>query len=407
MGKPWHVLAALSLVALAARPAHADEFRECLADLRSAATAQGVSGKTFDAALAGVEPDLTVIEAMLSQPEFETPVWEYLARLVSDARIARGLEKLVAWEPALDRLEQQYGVDRYTVVAVWGVETDYGRIMGRRSLVRSLATVSCFGDRQAYFRGELIATLQIVQHGDIKAEDLRGSWAGAFGQVQFMPSTYQRAAVDFDGDGRRDLVASVPDALGSVANYLKAAGWRGGEPWGFEVRLPARYDGPSGRHDRRALSDWAARGIQRVDGEPIAGDARAGLLLPAGTRGPAFLVFRNFDAIHAYNRSESYALAIAHLADRLRGGAPIEAPWPVDDPILSRTERRELQERLIERGFLEGEADGIVGSRTVAALKAFQKAAGLPADGYASARALKALCRFAEPQPCAAPDATP
>jgi len=374
-----------------APPALGGELDACLGELRGEATAKGVSGRTFDAATRGLEADPSVIEAMDKQPEFETPIWEYLASLVDVKRIAEGRARLAAWAPVLARAEQEFGVDRHTIVAVWGVESDYGRIMGQRSLIRSLATVSCFGERQRFFRGELIAALQILQAGDVRPEALRGSWAGAFGHTQFMPSTFQSVAIDFDGDGRRDLVGSIPDALGSVANYLKKAGWQRDQPWGYEVRLPQDYNGPSGRHHRQLLTEWSRIGLLRIDGKGLVGEGSAALLLPAGTRGPAFIVFKNFDAIHSYNRSESYALAIAHLADRLRGGDPIQAAWPTDDPILSRAERRELQERLIERGFLSGEADGIVGSRTVAALKAFQSAAKLPSDGYASARVLKAL----------------
>jgi lytic murein transglycosylase len=381
---------ALALV-VASAAAAPPEFDACVRELREQALEAGVKHRTFDRAFKGVEPDPSVLDAMQSQPEFETPIWEYLGRLVDDKRIAEGQARLERWAPVLERAEQQYGVDRYTIVAVWGVESDYGRIMGQRPLVRSLATVSCYGERQKFFRGELFATLQIVQSGDMRADALKGSWAGAFGHTQFMPSTYQRTAVDFDGDGKRDLVASVPDALGSVANFLRAAKWKAGEGWGYEVKLPEKYDGPSGRHDRRALETWRRLGITRIDGSPLQIDGEAALLLPAGTRGPAFLVFANFNAIHSYNRSESYALAIAHLSDRLRGAPAIRAPWPTDDPILSRTERRELQQRLIEKGFLEGDADGIVGSRTVAAVKAFQSSVGLPPDGYASARVLNAL----------------
>jgi membrane-bound lytic murein transglycosylase B len=237
----------------------------------------------------------------------------------------------------------------------------------------------------------LIATLHILQSGDMSPEELVGSWAGAFGQTQFMPSTFQRTAVDFDGDGRRDIVGSVPDALGSAANYLKRAGWKSGEPWGYEVRLPANYNGPSGRRDRRALAEWGRLGLRRSDGQALSGSGSAALLLPAGTAGPAFLVFGNFDAIYSYNAAESYALAIAHLSDRLRGGAPFEMPWPTDDPGLSRAERRELQERLNARGFDVGAPDGVVGPRTRAAIEAFQAAAGLPVDGHAGMRVLGAL----------------
>ena len=381
----------LAACALSAHAAVPPEFADCVKELRAEALARGIKPHTFDKVFKDVEPDPSVLDAMQSQPEFETPVWEYLGRLVDDKRIADGRARLEKWSDVLDRIEREYGVDRYTVVAVWGVESDYGRIMGQRPLVRSLATVSCYGERQKFFRGELASVLEILQKGDAKADALRGSWAGAFGHTQFMPSTFQRMAVDFDGDGKRDLVNSVPDALASVANFLRVSKWNRGQGWGYEVKLPAGYHGPSGRHQVQALESWRKAGVTRIDGSPLQIDGEAALLLPTGTRGPAFLVFHNFNAIHAYNRSESYALAIAHLADRLRGGAAIATAWPIDDPILSRTERKELQQRLIERGFLEGEPDGIVGSRTVAAVKAFQSSAGLPPDGYAGSRVLNAL----------------
>jgi hypothetical protein len=227
----------------------------------------------------------------------------------------------------------------------------------------------------------------------VRADALRGSWAGAFGHAQFMPSTFRRLAVDLDGDGKRDIVGSIPDALGSIASYLKDAGWVSGEPWGYEVTLPKDYSGPSGRREGHDLAQWKALGIRRVGGKPLTGPDRAALVLPAGTRGPAFLVFANFNAIHKYNNSESYALAIAHLADRLRGGGPIAGAWPTDERMLSRAERVELQLWLTERGFYSGAADGILGSRTVEAIKAFQSSAGMAADGYASSRLLAALRR--------------
>ena len=247
------VAACIAALALA-RPfaSGAAEFDRCLAGLRSAAGAAGISGSTFDEATRGVQPDQTVLDAMDSQPEFVTPIWDYLATLTDDQRIADGKAQLAAWDAVLSDVERDYGVDRYTVVAVWGVESDYGKSIGGRPLVRSLATVACFGRRQQFFRRELFATLRILQDGDMPQDALVGSWAGAFGQTQFMPSTFQRTAVDFDGDGRRDIVGSVPDALASAANYLKSAGWVRGEPWGFEVRLPANYSGPSGRRARRA-----------------------------------------------------------------------------------------------------------------------------------------------------------
>jgi lytic murein transglycosylase len=263
--------------------------------------------------------------------------------------------------------------------------------MGRRPLMRSLATTACIGRRQAYFRGELMAALRILQNGDVPPEALTGSWAGAFGQTQFMPSTFLRLAVDLDGDGRRDIVGSVPDALGSAANILRHAGWASGDPWGDEVRMPENYRGPLGRRARRTLEEWSGLAIRKVDGGALTGSGRAALFLPSGREGPAFLVFRNFEAIRSYNPSDSYALAIAHLSDRLRGGGPFQSAWPTDDPGLSRADRRELQELLTAHGYDLGKPDGIIGSRTRAAIEAFQESAGLPVDGRPGQRVLGAL----------------
>jgi lytic murein transglycosylase len=381
------VAAALTLSPVA----QASDFRQCLAQIRSEATSNGVSPQTFDSAIAALEPDTSVLDAMESQPEFRAPIWDYLAGLVDEQRVTDGRARLQEWSSVLASAEQKFGVDRHTIIAVWGVESDFGRLMGTRPLVRSLATVSCFGSRQRFFRGELIATLKIVQAGDFVPDALVGSWAGAFGQTQFMPSTFLRIAVDFDGDGRRDIVGSVPDALGSTANYLKRAGWVTGAPWGYEVRLPTGYNGPAGRRQKQSLAQWSQLGITRVDGSRLDGPGPAGLLLPAGVKGPAFLVFKNFDAIYSYNAAESYALAIAHLSDLLRGGAAIATPWPTDDRGLSRAERREVQQRLIERGFDIGSADGMIGSKTQAAIREFQAAQGLVVDGRAGGRLLEAL----------------
>lgn len=369
----------------------ASGFTACLGDLRGEAAAQGINPRIFDALMRGVEPDQSVLKAMDYQPEFTVPVWDYVAGFVDEERIADGKAKLARWADVLAEVERRFGVDRHVVVALWGVETDYGRVMGTRPLMRSLATSSCFGRRQPFFRGELMAALRILQDGDMPPEALRGSWAGAFGQTQFMPSTFQRLAVDLDGDGHRDIVRSVPDALGSAANYLSDAGWTSGEPWGYEVRLPENYNGPSGRRTRRTLATWNQLGIRKVEGGSLAGNGRAALLLPAEKEGPAFIVFRNFDAIHSYNPSESYALSIAHLSDRLRGAGPFLTPWPTDDPGLSRNERRELQERLISLGYDVGKPDGIIGSRTRAAIEAFEESSGLPVTGHPGQKVLGAL----------------
>jgi len=389
--------AALAVALLAAGlPAHADEgFAACLAELRREALGKGITAATFDEGTRGLAPDRSVLELLDFQPEFRTPIWDYLAGLVDDERVADGRAMLARWRDTLAEVERRHGVDPETVVAVWGVESDFGRTFGSRPLLTSLATLSCYGRRQGFFRGEFVATLRIVQDGHVPAEQLVGSWAGAFGHTQFMPSTFQRIAVDFDGDGRRDIVGSVPDALASTANYLRRAGWRTGEPWGWEVRLPAGFDASlAGRRSKRSLSEWAALGVRPVAAPadaPAGPQARAAVLLPAGPAGPAFLVLRNFDAIYSYNAAESYALAIAHLADRLRGGGPFAAPWPTDDPGLSRAQRRELQELLAARGHDIGPVDGMIGVRSREAIRAEQARLGLEPTGRAGIRILEAL----------------
>ena len=369
-------------------------FDACLADLRKQAIQSGVTGESFDTFTRDLAADPSVLELLDAQPEFTTPIWDYLAALVDTQRIRDGGTMLTTHAAVLAQVSQQYGVDPATVVAVWGVESDYGKTFGKRPLLVSLATLSCEGRRQAFFRGEFFATLKLLQSGDLKPEGLTGSWAGAFGHTQFMPTTYQRIAVDGDGDGRRDLVGSIPDALASTANYLARAGWRTGETWGYEVTLPAGFDTAlAGRKNKRPLSDWSARGVTRTDGTmlPVT-DMQAGVLIPAGLPGPAFLVFRNFDAIYSYNAAESYALAIATLSDRLRGGAPLVTPWPTDDPGLGRDERKQLQILLLARGHAIGTADGMIGTLTRRAIVIEQQRLGLqPQDGRAGLKILQAL----------------
>lgn len=401
-------------LACGSNAARADDmvFNDCLAGLRGKAEAAGIQGASFDANTRDLVPDMGVLELLDAQPEFTTPIWDYLAALVDDQRVSDGQAMLQANVATLAQVSQEYGVDPQTVVAVWGVESDYGKTFGKRPLLVSLATLSCFGRRQEFFRGEFFATLNLLQSGDLKPEGLTGSWAGAFGHTQFMPTTYQRIAVDGDGDGRRDLVASIPDALASTANYLKQAGWRTGEPWGYEVKLPAGFDAAlAGRKNKRPLSDWIARGVTRIDGTLIpASDVQAGVLLPAGPTGPAFLVFRNFDAIYSYNAAESYALAIATLSDRLRGGGALVTPWPTDDPGLGRGERKQLQLQLLARGHAIGEADGMIGTLTRRAIVAEQQRLGSqPQDGRAGRKILDALQKetpligTSPPVPVAAP----
>ena len=367
----------------------------CLQTLRAPAAAAGVDTATFDRFAVGLQMDPSVLPLLDKQPEFTTPLWDYMAMLVDDERIADGRAMLSTHAATLAQVQQRYGVDPATVVAVWGVESDYGRNFGQRPLLVSLGTLSCFGRRQAYFRGELFEVLKILQRGDVAESQLRGSWAGAFGHTQFMPSTYNRIAVDFDGDGRRDLVGSIPDALASTANYLKQSGWRSGQPWGYEVRLPPGFDMQNiGRKQRKPLADWLARGVRRIEGQTIdlPADSRSAVLAPTGVDGPAFVVFRNFDAIYSYNAAESYALAIAHLSDRLRGGAPWVTPWPTEDPGLSRAQRRELQTLLLARGHAIGAVDGVLGAASRNAIVVEkQRLSLLPADGRAGLQLLKAL----------------
>lgn len=374
-----------------------DEFASCLARLQPAAQKAGVEAASFRRFTEGTQADFTVLEKLDYQPEFRLAIWDYLAGLVDDERVADGQAMLAEHGAVLQRVAAAYGVDPATVVAVWGVESNYGRITGKYPLVQALGTLSCFGRRQGYFQGEFFAALRILQRGDVAPERLTGSWAGAFGHTQFMPATYERLAVDFDGDGRRDLVDNSADALASTANFLRRGGWQSGQPWGFEVRLPAAFDPElAGRRNKRPASDWAARGVVAVDGRTLANSGladgeRTAILLPAGPRGPAFIVTRNFDVIYGYNAAESYALAIAHLADRLRGGPPFSTPWPTDDPGLSRAERRELQTLLAARGHAIGEIDGALGERSRAAIKLEQTRLGQEASGRGGQKILNAL----------------
>ncbi len=385
------LLAASAAAFLAAAPARAG-FSQCVARLRAAGASEGISSRTLDAAFRDLQPDMKVLEFQKQQPEFKTPIWDYMAALVDDERVADGKAAMARNARALERAEEAYGVSRYMVAAIWGVELNFGAEMGKRALVQSLTTLACLGERAGYFRTELMAALKIIDRGDVPAEKLTGSWAGAFGQTQFMPSTFLRLAVDFDGDGRRDIVDSAADALGSTAHYLAKAGWRVGVPWGFEVKLPPGYSGVSGRRPKLPMSAWAARGLARVDGRPL-GQGEAGLLLPAGPHGPAFLVTHNFDVVHSYNAAESYSLAACVLADRLAGGPGVVAPWPTDDPGLSRAGRRELQALLAQHGYDIGALDAAIGTKTKQAIADFEQKQGMPVNGRASVKVLEALRR--------------
>ncbi|MEC7118688.1 MAG: lytic murein transglycosylase [Pseudomonadota bacterium] len=381
------------------------EFQTCLNQLRPTALNAKVSAATFDQYTRNLVPDMSVLDKLNYQPEFQTPIWDYMSGLVDQERVELGQQMLKQHADVLRRIEAAYGVDAATVVAVWGVETNFGNITGKSDIIQSLATLSCFGRRQAFFRGELNSALRILQGGHVDPTHFKGSWAGAFGQTQFMPSTFERIAVDFTGDGKRDIVDSIPDALASTANYLKRSKWQTGQTWGFEVKLPAGFsaNGES-RRKKRAISEWSQRGLTRVDGTPLAQGnlssiAQAGLLSPAGVNGPTFLVFRNFDALYSYNAAESYALAIAHLSDRMRGGKPFVTAWPTDDPGISRAQRRELQQLLINRGHEIGEVDGMIGEKSRAAIRIEQALLGLTVNGRGGQKILDALTKEAQSSP--------
>ncbi|WP_343598199.1 lytic murein transglycosylase [Acinetobacter sp.] len=374
-----------------------DRFQSCLANLRSQAINSGVNASTYDRYTQNLTPDYSVVEKLNYQPEFSTPIWDYLSGLVDDERVRDGQQKIAQYRSVLNQVSQTYGVPAETVVAVWGVESNYGNISGKYPLLQSLGTLSCEGRRQSYFRTEFFAAMRILQRGDLTEEQMKGSWAGAFGHTQFMPSTYERLAVDFDGDGRRDLVSSVPDALASTANFLKKAGWQTGMPWGFEVKIPQGMSvAGESRRNKKPLSYWIAQGLTRADGSTIVQGnltttTPAGLMMPAGANGPSFLVFKNFDAIYGYNAAESYALAIAHLSDRLQGAGPFLTPWPTDDAGTSRAERREIQRLLLSKGYDIGEADGLIGDKTRQAIQKEQVRLGLNPTGRAGQQILRVL----------------
>jgi membrane-bound lytic murein transglycosylase B len=369
------------------------DFANCLDRLWPEAARRGVSRLTYVNHTAALTPDLRIMDFLDAQPEFTRSLWDYLDLLASDERVRMGQEVLARYRATFEQVERTYGVDRHIVTAIWGVESRYGDMVGERPVIRSTATLACVGRRQAYFRDEFLATLEILHRGDVRPEQLKGSWAGAFGPTQFMPSSFKRYAVDFDGDGRRDVVDSIPDVIASTANNLKKDGWVTGQPWGYEVALPNGFDYLLVDRARQlTIREWQQLGIRRPDGSALPRtDERAFLLLPAGAQGPAFLMLPNFLVLMKYNPAEAYALAIGHLADLLRGEGPFVQPWPRHEPVLSRDERRELQELLLSRGFDVGEADGRLGGRSRAAIRDFQVSAGLIPDGFASADILSRL----------------
>ncbi|MBU0915432.1 lytic murein transglycosylase [Aquabacterium parvum] len=370
----------------------AQRFATWLRDFRATARTAGVSEATLKAALDVAEFRPRTIELDRSQPEFSRSTWDYLDSAVSPTRVANGQAKLAQVRAQADAAASRYGVPAPVLVAVWGMESNYGQNYGDVPVIDALATLAFEGRREAWARGELLAALKIIDQGDIDREHMIGSWAGAMGQTQFMPSAFLARAVDADGDGRRDIWRSMPDVLASTANYLHQAGWVAGEAWAPEVKLPEGFD--VSRADpglRQDATQWSAEGVRLVDGSPLPAMAEASILQPAGAHGPAFLVGRNFRAVLRYNNATSYALGVTLLAQRIDGGAPVQAAWPRDQRVLSRSEVKSLQAALNHKGFATGTPDGLLGPATRGALRDWQRSVGLPADGFATAELLTRL----------------
>lgn len=383
-------------VAFSAAHAQSNDFEVWLKSFRAEASAAGVSEAVLDEAFANVSINERVFELNDNQPEFSRAIWDYLDSAVSDRKIADGRAALAEHRIALSVIDGTYGVDAETIVAIWGLESAYGRILGDYDAIQALATLGFEGRRTAYGRSQLIGALKIIQNGYADRSELKGSWAGAMGHTQFIPTTYLAYAIDHDGDGRRNIWSDLGDVFASTANYLSISKYKADQGWGVEVRLPTAFDySLAGVSIKKPMVEWTALGVEGVRGDLLAThdpNLPARLIVPAGARGPAFLVFENFEAILKYNRSTAYALAVSMLSDEIAGRTGRAATlWPREDRPLSLDERKALQRILAERGYNPGPVDGIIGAGTKAALRKWQKNTGKPADGYASAAVLEAL----------------
>lgn len=368
-------------------------FKKWIKAFRSRAIKSGVRASTFDRAFRTVRYNKHVVEKDRNQSEFTMPIWDYLALVASDDRVKNGRKMLQKHRSKLNAIEKRYGVDKEVVVAVWGIESNYGTRRGDIPVIEALATLAYDGRRGRFFEKQLIAALKILQNGDTTPARMTGSWAGAMGHTQFIPTSYAAYAVDFTGDGRRDIWAKDPtDALASTAAYLARFGFQKNRPWGVEVKLPKRFDyALASRRIQKAPSDWAKLGVKGMNGRSVPNHGTASLALPAGANGAAFLIFKNYSVISRYNNSQAYVMGVGHLSDRLKGGGLIKGKWPVGARALKERERKELQRRLKRKGYDVGKIDGRIGPNTVAAVRAYQKSVGLPADGIASLTVLKKL----------------
>ena len=369
------------------------EFQRWIDGFRGRARAAGIRDSVFNAAFQGVRYNAGVIEKDRNQSEFTKPIWEYLDSAASDARVRNGREAVRRHKRLLDAIEATYGVEGEVVAAVWGLESAYGEYRGSEPLIQSLATLAFDGRRGRFFEEQLVAALKIVQAGDVAPSRMTGSWAGAMGHTQFIPTSYLAYAVDFTGDGKRDIWSDDPaDALASTAAYLRRFGWTKGQPWGVEVALPRGFDyGQTGELIKRSPAEWAALGVRDTRGGTVPNYGRASILLPAGAQGAAFMIFQNFHVIERYNTADAYVIGVGHLSDRIRGSGPLESGWPRGDRNLRFAEKREMQALLSRRGFDTGGVDGIIGPNTIQAIRRFQASVGLIPDGYASFEILSRL----------------
>jgi membrane-bound lytic murein transglycosylase B len=370
-----------------------EEFSSWLEELRREARTKGVSESTLHEALDNLEPIPRVIELDRRQPEFTQTFWRYLDSRVTEKRIERGRTLLAKHKELFDTIERRYGVQPRFLVAFWGLETNFGDYLGSFSVIGSLATLAHDPRRSDFFRSELLAALSIIDDGHISAANMLGSWAGAMGQPQFMPSTFVRYAVDGDSDGRRDIWYTLPDVFASAANFLSESGWQGDKTWGREVKIPSDFNLElAGKKIKKPLAAWQNLGVRRITGQDLPKvDIEASIILPAGHAGPAFLVYNNFHTILRWNRSDFYAIAVGHLADRISGRRPLLTVRPPSEQPLSRNQVEKIQELLVARGFDTGGIDGVIGSQTRLAIKEFQRTAKLPADGHPSAELLEIL----------------
>jgi membrane-bound lytic murein transglycosylase B len=370
-------------------------FNRWLTDFRPRAQAQGIRPDVLDRSFSGIGYDPTVIERDRNQAEFTRQIWDYLDSAASPTRVSNGQAALQQHRRTLQAIEDRFGVEKEVVVAVWGLESAYGERRGTMDIIQSLATLAHDGRRGAFFESQLIGALQIIQAGDVDPRSMTGSWAGAMGHTQFIPTSYLAYAVDFTGDGKRDIWSDDPtDALASTAAYLKRFGWTKGQPWGVEVRLPAGFNADLAKRDnKRAPSDWAAMGVRDMNGSVVPNHGQAAIILPAGAGGPAFMIFDNFGVIARYNNAQAYVIGVGHLSDRISGGPEIQTPWPRGYAPLSFDERMELQQRLQARGFAVEKIDGIIGPQTTEAIRAFQRSVGVDPDGFPSQDVLALIKR--------------